>query len=217
MNEIRGAGGELVERLIEAVNSRHAFDWLTMGHQLVFAIGGRELVRITPDTGSLPAPGSYGERRQRTHEVVSRDVYFHAIRHRLLDLVASGVREDVLVRALRNELTRQAHQFADGEGANARRKETRERFDRAADDPAMLADLRERMAKLDPEVALWSDDQVAENVKSLAQLLGPIPPEVQMVSWLAAFRWEQQVAALVSDAALAEWLDRWVERGSSQG
>ena len=84
-----------------------------------------------------------------------------------------------------------------------------------ANDPAVLADLRERMAKRDPEWARLSDAELAERARSFGELLAPIPPEVQMLSWLASYRWEQQATALVSESVLGEWLDRWAERGLS--
>src|SRR6266851_6918796 len=125
MEDPEGIAGELVDRLANAVNSPHDRDWLDLSWFLVFAIGGAVLARILPDTGKEPPPGSHGAELRKTHEVVSRDVYFSRIRMRLTQLVESGLREDILIRALRDELTAQCQEFAQTEAGDTRREELR--------------------------------------------------------------------------------------------
>jgi len=59
MDEPEGVDGELIERLLSAVNAPEGHDWLDHGFYLVFAVGGEELADIVPDSGP-PVPGSYG-------------------------------------------------------------------------------------------------------------------------------------------------------------
>ncbi len=89
---------------------------------LVFPAGGRRLNEIVPDTGVEPPPGSVGEQERRAHVLVSRAEHFQAIEDRLAQLVQSGLREDVLVRALRDDLTIRLREYAEVDEANERGK-----------------------------------------------------------------------------------------------
>lgn len=207
-----GADGELVDRLLAAVNSSHDRDWVELGWFLIFAVGGAELMAIEPDTGREPPPGSVGEKRRKTSELVTRSSYIDRIRRRLLSMVRSGVREDFLVRALRDDLTAHCHEFARTEAANTRREEFRARIERGAASAETLAAFRASLAEDDPAAALLNDDQIAQRLRDMASsdLLKPMSRENEQDAWDRTSRWNDQVAAAVSDQALAVWMDRRV-------
>lgn len=206
--EIIGESGELVERLVEAVNSN---DWQELSWILVFAVGG-EPTRVDPDTGHNYPAGSVGAERRKTHRVVSRDEYFKLIGARLTEVVRFGLREDVLVRGLRDEITRQMRSFADMEQGHERRAETKANLERRAADPDFIARFREEMATKDPTIAAMSDQQIAENFLSMAERLAPVPLERELDLWATVDRWVSRADDLISDAVIDQWLDRFVER-----
>src|SRR5437588_8237635 len=131
MEDPEGLDGELVDRFLAAVDDR---DWYDLGWFIVYAVGGAELDSVVPDTGEKPKPGTIGAKMHSTHRVVGHDEYFARMRQRLTALVRSGLREDLLVRALRDEVTTHFQRFAQTEAANTRRKELADDLERTAAD-----------------------------------------------------------------------------------
>ena len=173
-NDPIGVDGELVDRLLAAVNSPHEHDWLNTVWFLVFAIGGDDLYRLEPDSGREPIPGSVGAERRARRQLVSREAYFRHIKHRLMQLIQSGVREDFLVRALWDELTTNCQMLANTEAGNTKREEFRERLEQRAADPEFIAVFRGRLAAKDPEVGRLSDDEVADRLRNMASRMEPM-------------------------------------------
>lgn len=207
MTEIEGNPGELVDRFVDAVNAPDEHDWQNLSFFVVATIGGEELASAVPDTGP-PVPGSYGERLRETHTVVGREDYFHLIAVRLYRLVASGLREDFLVRALRDELTARCQGLARTEEGDTRVEELRTSIERGAKDPVRIADFRARLAARDPEAARMTDAEVADRLRSLASHLQPISHESAKDRWASVERWATHAEA-VSDAVIAEWWDKY--------
>jgi hypothetical protein len=205
----QGIDGELIDRLLAAVNSPHDRDWVDLGWYLVFTVGGDELHAIVPDTGDEPAPGTVGEEIRKTHEVVTRDVYFRRMRMRLMRLVDSGVREDFLVRSVREELTAHRQEFAQTEGADTRREELRNKLEQPT--PERIAGFRAALARKDPGAELLTDEQISDRLREMAARVPPISREHAQDAWERASRWNDQAAA-VSDHVIALWRDRYDTR-----
>jgi hypothetical protein len=216
--DLQGLPTELIERLIEAVDSPYQDDWYEVAWYLVFAIGGKALAKIDPDTGSEPPPGSVGAMMRETLDLVTRQEYFDAIQNRLAEIVLSGVREDFVIRSLRDELTRQVGSLADDTAHGSEKREERVAKLRSwAEDPAMIARFRDGVAKDDPKAASMTDEEVAEQLREMAAELGPIQLETELDRWAAVERWTARAEALVSDTIIDEWLDRYSMRVISRG
>jgi hypothetical protein len=207
-DELSAHDGELIGRLIDVVNIDGR--WYDLAWYLVFAVGGRRLDEIEPDTGTEPAPGTVSEVLRRTHEVVSRAAYFEAIRDRLTQLVQSGLREDVLVRALRDELTMRLREFTEVDDANRRREDLRRDLERRVSDPSELARFRETIASSDPGRAALSDDELVAEIRRLADRLAPIPIEGELRAWADHDQWVESIDAVLSDEAIDKWLKQYV-------
>jgi hypothetical protein len=206
-----GVDGELVDRLISAVNSSHERDWLNIVWFLVFAVGGDDLDRLEPDSGREPSPGSVAAERRTRLQLVSRDAYFRHIRNRLMQLVQSGVREDFLVRALRDELTTNCQMLANTEAGNTKREELRDSLERRATDPEFIAVFRARLAAKDPSAALLTDDEVGARLRNMASMTEPMSKADEQEAWNRAARWNEQAEAL-SDRVIALWKERYAFR-----
>ena len=207
---VSGDDGELIARLIGVVNIDGR--WYELSWYLVFAVGGRRLDEILPDTGVEPTPGSVGEELRRTHELVSRAAFFDAIGDRLTQLVRSGLREDVLVRALRDDLTARLREFTEVEDANRRREELRQNLEQRASDPVEVARFREAMAESDPErAAALTDDELAAEIRRLGERLSPIPIEGELRAWAEHDQWIESIEAVLSDEAINKWLQQYTQ------
>jgi hypothetical protein len=210
--DIEGRAGELIDRLIAAVNSPQGSDWYEVAWSLVFAIGGEQLLGTEPDTGREPVPGSVGEELRRIHDVASRDEYFQMIGAQLMELTGSGLREDVLIRALRDELTRGIGNFVYTEEANSRRERTRENLEEWSTQADMIATYRGELAKYDSSASSSSDEEIAADLRSLAERFGPVPLETELGSWLRLDRWNERATRWLSDGTIDDWFDRYGER-----
>jgi len=145
------------------------------------------------------------------HQVVSRDEYLSRIRERLAALVLSGVREDFLVRALRNELTAHMQTYAQTEATKDKREARQEEMEQHARDPKFIAVFREGMAKRDPEAAKLSDQAIAGRLRDMARWAGkPMSREEEEKAWASSARWIER-SKVVSDEVLEKWLDRYAQ------
>ena len=209
-DKLFGDDGELIGRLIEVVNTDGR--WYDLAWYLVFAVSGRRLDEIHPVSGVEPCPVTVGEVWRRTHEVVSRAAYFDAIRDRLTQLVQSGLREDVLVRALRDDLTIRLREFTEVDDTNRRREDMRRDLERRASNPSEVARFRETMAESDPErAASLSDDELAAEIRTLGDRLTPIPIEGELRAWADHDQWVESIEAVLSDEAINTWLELYVK------
>ena len=211
-SDLKGDAGELVTRLVDAVFSPEDRDWIDLGIFLAHAVGGDGLDRIMPDDGSETVPGTMGALMRKTAEVVSRDEYSRRVASRILGLVRSGVREDFLVRALRDELTATMQHMAQTEGGSLRRETDAASMRATADDPAAIATHRGSLAKRDPEAAMLTDEEIAKRLREAAAYLGkPVPKEQELDRWARSTRWNERAQA-VSDRVIAIWDARNTER-----
>ena len=208
--EVIGESGELVELLVEAVNSDN---WLELAWFLAFAIGG-EPMRVEPDTGRDYPPGSVGAELRRTRQTVSRDMYFTIIRNRLRECVEFGIREDVLVYGLRDEITRQLKSFANSEQGNERRAKMKANLEHSAADSDFIAQFRKNMARQDPSVASMTDQQISDILLSMAERMAPIPIERELELWTSVDRWVSRTKEMISDVIIDEWFEKFAERAS---
>lgn len=213
MNEVQGTDGELIDRFMTVIDSGDDDEWTLLAILVAFTIGGRELDRAVPDTGAQPIPGTMGAIIRETHGPLRRNEYFGCIRRRLVDLVESGVREDFLIRALRDDLTVHLQEFAQTEAADTRREKTRAQLESDAADPQRIADFRARLAGTDPDAANATDEELAEQLRGLAASLAPISREQRQKAWAQITRWNRRTEAL-SDHALATWAEIVSSRAS---
>jgi hypothetical protein len=209
VDEIEGLPGELVDRLIDLMNSDALGEraWYDVTSYATVFIGGTALQTAVPDTGGTPAPGTVGEHIRQSGELASREEYFELIRDRLRELVANGVEEAFLVRSLRDAVHQMLEHMADVGAGDRKRAELRDHFLRTADDPARIAAFRARLAESDASAETLSDDEVAAMLRQTAggDFLGPTSPESAVERWAMLTRWDEQVASLLPDAAFEEW------------
>lgn len=201
--------GELIDRLLAAMDSPREPEWESVAWYTAYAIGGPELEGIAPDPGKEPTPGTLGAKMLEQLEPISRAEYFRRIRARLAQLVRSGVREDLIVRALREELTTDFQTLANTEVGDTRREELRAEIQQAADSPEAIARFRGSLSKKDPEVATLTDEQVSDRLRNLAEadLMGPTSREEAQKRWDRVARWQEDTET-VSDHNLELWRHR---------
>jgi hypothetical protein len=210
MQDPEGIDGELIDRLIVAMDSPREPEWENVAWFTAYAIGGPELDGIAPQPREKPTPGTLGALMLEQLKPVSRVEYFRRIKARLTQLVRSGVREDLLVRALRDELTANFQKLANTEVGDTRRDEFRAEIEQAATTPEGIAEFR--ASSKDPEVASLTDEQLADRVRRLADFMTPTSREEAQQRWDRVTRWQEDTET-VSDHNL----DLWRQRNSLRG
>ncbi len=171
-----GDDGELGDLLLDAISPPGDPSSADVGWFFVHTIGGGELLNIVPDTGRA-VPGSLGELIRKTHTLVKREQFMSRIRRRLTSLIASGFREDFLVRAIRDEFSTWLQQLARTEAADTRRNEMRSDLEQIASDPQWLAEYRRHAQQRDSEIVQLTDEQLADRLMGLARTLQPMSRE----------------------------------------
>jgi hypothetical protein len=197
LNEIKGLPGELIERLVTLIDSDDfgpSASWHQQADYLVFAVGGEDLQAVTPDTGNTYEPGTIGAVHLATHEVLSRADFFGVLRERLAVLVNAGLREDFLVRSLRDELRRQLRTFVPDEASAWRRQQTKEHLERSAENLSVV------------------DTELAERLRRMACKFSPVPLEEERDAWLDMDRWDERAEGLLSNIVIEEWFRRYGDR-----
>lgn len=202
----------MIDRLVAALDSSDGREWLELAWVVSFALGGEELTTVVPDNGDDPVPGTMGDVIRRTHTPVGRDEYFSRVRRRLEALVRAGMREDFLVRALRDEVTARVQGFARTEEANTRREELRAGLERTASDPDAIASFRAHLAETDPDATGLDDEEVTARLQDLASTMRPMATSDEQEAWNRARWWQDTVSRLISDTALATWLDKRADK-----
>ena len=165
-----------------------------LGFVLQVHIGGKQLHDVSPDVGRTYPPGSYGAERATRGRHVTVAEFFKIIRGRLLEIVDSGLLEHTLVRAVADELDRWVEGLAKvGEG-NERREELRESLIAWQSDPVMWDRLRTSWAEMQQDEDVLTDDDVIEQLKSMAEstMLDPTPPEEAERRRLALGHWSER-------------------------
>jgi len=218
VEEIKGAQGELIDRLIALLTSDALGEgmWYNVGRYAEVFVGGEALSRVEPDTGRDPTPGSVGEVMRREHLVVSREQWFEMIRDRLRDLVESGMDEAFLVRSIRDGI-RPLLDPEIGE-VDRNRAKAREHMERMLEDPVELAAFRARLVKDDPSSEKLSDEEVSARLRRMAEnnLLRPMSAEDARDAWATLANWDGQVALLLPDRSFDEWYRLMATRGWKQ-
>lgn len=202
MPDPRGVDGELVDRLISAMDSPREPEWKSIAWYTAYAIGGPELEGIAPEPREEPMPGTLGAMMLEQLKPVSRVEYFRRIKARLTHLVLSGFREDLLVRALRDELTANFQRLANTEVGDTRRDEFRADIEQAATTPEGIAEFR--ASSKDPEVASLTDEQLADRIRRLADFMTPMSREEAQKRWDRVASWQEDTEA-ISDHNLELW------------
>jgi hypothetical protein len=207
-DDLKGAQGELVTRLVAAVFAPEDRDWMDLGIFLANLVGGDELDNVMPDDRKEHAPGTVGALMHKTATLVGRREYSERAAARILQLVRSGVREDFLVRALRDELTATMHHMAHTEVGNTRRKADAARMQETVQDPAAIESFRRSWAKTDPEAAKLSDEEIAKQLGETAERFGkPMSRKEEQDHWARSTRWSSRAQA-VSDQVIETWRNR---------
>jgi len=211
VDAVKGHPGELIDRLIDLLNSDALGDgeWSNVSFYAVYFLGGRTLRSVLPDTGP-PVPGSVGEMRRQEQEVVNRARYFELIRERLGELVANGLEEAFLVWSVRDAIRQMLESMADVGTGDRNREEMRTLLERQAEDPAAIAAFRATLAEREPSAEKLSDEEVAARLRNMARLplLQPTSPDEAAQKWAMLTHWDQQAAALLPDATFDEWRRR---------
>ena len=122
-----------------------------------------------------------------------------------MHLVREGLREDVLVRAIRDEVTRFLDTVVGDTEAEARRKARREYIVRALEDVPEHRRRLEESGTDDPEM---TDLQVREILNTMLARLEPPTIEQELERVRLRGGWLQRRDALLSDEVLKTWLDK---------
>ena len=139
--KVIGEGSELTERLVEAVNTndwpelswfpsqRHTKcsglpvntnDWPELSWFLVSAVED-DYVRVALDPGRDYLPGSVDTERRSTNQTVSRYEYLSLIRNRRFESIGFGIRKNMLVHELSDEITSHLRPLHNTDQGNERR------------------------------------------------------------------------------------------------
>jgi hypothetical protein len=197
---LSGDDGELIDLLIDAI--RAGDDWRDLVFWIVFAVGG-SVGQFALERDNPPVPGSVGEIDQATHEVLSEDAYFEAIRGRLREITLSGLREDVLVRGVRDDIAAQLGSLADFGRGQQRRDAIKEHLEGFAGDPG---EFRNFLAQANPLAAYLSDDEIEEDRLRMLSRFDP-DPDGELRRLAQRDRWAVVVQGSLSDEELSVWLD----------
>lgn len=211
---MRGEDSELIDRLVEAVNSPQGVEWVELAFYIVFSVGGRQFRSVIADTGREPVPGSVGAEERKHKTPAGRDAYLQMVRHRLVELTEIGVEEAFLVRALRNEVGRHVEELADTQTVTTNRERRREEISHKADDLDFVRAFRDQMVASDPAYQYLSDEEVQDQLRAMADRFGPRTIEDETTVWSLNDGWKRRVNELLSDAAIEDWLDRRARRSS---
>jgi hypothetical protein len=211
MNDVKGLPGELLDRLIELLNSDALGDghWSTVSFYASYFLGGRALLDAVPDTGP-PVSGSVGEARRQQHEVVNRMRYFELLKERIDNLVTDGLEEAFLVRSVRDAVRQELEHVADVGAGDRSREEMRTRIEEQAEDPAGIEAFRRGLTKYDPSAESLTDEEIAARLRNMAKnpILGPISADEATQNWALLTHWDQQAAGLLPDTAFSQWRRR---------
>lgn len=210
-----GVRGELIERLIAVLDDEPDVApewWHNLGVIVAMNVGRIHRVPLNPDQ-PFP-PGSVGAQQVERYGGATRTEYMALLRERALHLVADGVTEDFLVRALRDELLRWAARMADTEGVDERRTEMREGLRRRADDPDAIAGFRDSLADRNPEYANLSNDEIRQMMLDMAAKshLDPLGPEHVTNHWAVQQRLQHRCEEVLGDETIDAWQRKLVFR-----
>src|SRR4051812_25788372 len=98
MQDVTGADGELIQRLMTVIDADPAdqpYWWLDASGLLADAVGS--CADIVPESDRSNADGTISWEHQGSREVVARVVWMNRLRLRLAGLVGDGMAEDFLV------------------------------------------------------------------------------------------------------------------------
>ncbi|GAC1365443.1 MAG: hypothetical protein NVSMB32_08980 [Actinomycetota bacterium] len=219
--DVLGNPGELIERFLDAINASPAEQplwWNETAFWLRIQIGGAAL-RVRPEIGTTYAAGTVGEERNAAYDKVSREEFFRRVESRLLELVAGGLHESFLIRALRNGLTEWFGFLADPDRREARLAELRGSLDATANDPERLAKFREAMTEQDPAAAQLSDDEVAARLRSAAasDFVAPTTPDKPEECSAMGDIWAGRQRERLPDEVIELWEKLFGTRGRLEG
>jgi hypothetical protein len=150
--------------------------------------------------------------QRQTHEVVSREKWFELIRKRLSELVTDGLEEAFLVRSVRDAVREMLAHLADTGTGDRNREQMRTFIEQQAEDPARITAFRALLAETEPSAETLSDDEIAEQLRSMTRRLQPVSADEAARHWTTLARWDQQAAELLPDAVFDEWRRRRLRR-----
>ena len=177
MIEVRGDAGELIDRLIECCTS-HDEPWAF-----------NNLALLSAQIGLRP-PGRPWQ----------QDRYSEQVRQHLTKIGTLGLREHLLVGALRDALGRFWKVRADVEAADRQADNFREVIEHAQDNPV---DYLGRFGDSVEEVAQWA----AETLTKPNPLIRAVSADDAAQRWADAERWAEATQRLLSDEVLERWVD----------
>lgn len=121
------------------------------------------------------------------------------LRQRLRELVATGVDAAFLVRSLAYYVTDWYRDLANiGTTTNERRGRVRQLMLEKAADPEGLENYRSQRAAQDPEYATKSLDEVANDLRQMADNVKPVSPEEAAQNWAMLGAWQRDVAVVLT-------------------
>lgn len=180
-----GRDGELVSRLVDLCRDEPNEQWAKDNLSMLGMAAAIDLVPLTD---------------------AESDGLAERLRSHLMNYVALGFREEVLVRALRDELDETHRQFADTTTIEAKKAERRTFFERLRDNP-------------DKFVGRGLGDTAQAVVEAAERLLRselnqPADADESANRWARAAAWERRRNTWLPDEALREWVDASFRRSA---
>jgi hypothetical protein len=212
MSEVAGAPGELIQRLLAAVLHLKASDCYELTRLLVSAIGYDQQSEFSFGTDVNSIVVSKDEELPRADKNQIRRGLWEGIEDQLLKLTHFGLREDLLVRALRDELTRRLEAQVSTTHTNNRRKQIGTGLESWVGDPKNIAEFRIEVGKTSPEYLLLNDEEIAERILEMVNTLPPLQVEDELDALCRIDRWTTIANESISDTTIEQWYDQYSKR-----
>ena len=170
---------------------------LNVAGLIAIAVGGEAEHYVPLD--APPHPGTILAEQAAAGRTLPEREWLELLRQRLRELVDDGVDAVFLVRSLAHYVTDLYEQLANTEAAEENRAQTRQGMYETAADPERLRSYRRRMAAQDPEYATKSEDEIANDLRQLADThFNPLSPEAVANTWGMLDAWQRDVADLLA-------------------
>jgi hypothetical protein len=191
---------DVIEQFLSVLTARPAADHdrvKSAGPYIATALGGD--LRHYWVLDDPPSPGSVLAEEATAGRTLPEQEWVELLRRRLRELVATGVDAAFLVRSLAHYVTDWYRDLANiGTMTDERRGRVRQLMLEDAADPERLENYRRRRAARDPEYATKSLDEVASDLRQMAERVTPVSPEEAARNWAMLDAWQRDVAVVLA-------------------
>jgi hypothetical protein len=183
---IYGTDGELIDLFMTLIN-RSPGDYAQWWYDYGALVGVRIGVALPPDVSRAEAMG--------------------ALRTAMERIVAAGLEEAFLVRALKTDLDASLDSMGDTGGYDAKIEELRQHLQRVIEDPVVRASWRRSRAEREPEWLTKSDEDVIADARAGYDSFGRKMTTADGAAerWAAVTAWRAAASELLPDAIYDHW------------